>query len=355
MKNPLNIRQNFYQGQSVSASNLTQLQDYSDNARNLIVSDILGYGIVSGFDTTKAKVNNFTLSIGSGLAYTKNGVRLETTAPKELFIKDFIKSTDLPSGETIITRYLAMSLDYDKTKPITDSFSNSVETVWTPTATPVLYAQVDLITMNDILLAEIQINEYGTTEIIDRRKDFLDFNALTQKTSSFTTTKEEANTIASIDADIFNINNKSFVDTIRDTSYPIKSTYTQYPNDTTGKFDVNESPTSLFGGTWEKLFTSKSVFFRTQKITSDTDRVNGVQLDAMQRLTGKFEAAGGDGYGWVASGVIGMDQTGNKGDFANRGGTANYNQLLFDNSYQARTSTENRPINMEVIVWKKIG
>ena len=253
MKNPLNIRQNFYQGQSVSATNLTQLQDYSDNARNLIVSDILGYGIVSGFDTTKAKVNNFTLSIGSGLAYTKNGVRLETTAPKELFIKDFIKSTDLPSGETIITRYLAMSLDYDKDKPFTDSFSNSILTEWTPTATPVLYTQAELITMNDILLAEIQINEYGTTDIIDRKKDFLDFNALTQKTSSFTTTKEEANTIASIDADIFKINDKPFTDIIKDTSYPIKSTYTQYPNDTTGKFDETETPLALFGGDWEEI------------------------------------------------------------------------------------------------------
>ena len=251
MKNPLNIRQNFYQGQSVSATNLTQLQDYSDNARNLIVSDILGYGIVSGFDVIKANKDNFTLSISSGLAYTQNGVRLETTTPKELFIKDFVKSTDLPSGETIITRYLAMSLDYDKTKPVTDSFSNSILTEWAPTATPVLYAQAELITMNDILLAEIQINEYGTTEIIDRRKDFLDFNALSQKTSSFTTTKEEANTIASITADIFKINDKTLLEFI----YPINTTYTQFPDKTTGLFREEDAPLALFGGDWELVET----------------------------------------------------------------------------------------------------
>ena len=251
MKNPLNIRQNFYQGQSVSASNLTQLQDYSDNARNLIVSDILGYGIVSGFDVIKANKDNFTLSISSGLAYTQNGVRLETDKPKELFIKDFVKSADLPSGEAIITRYLAMSLDYDKTKPVTDSFNNSVLTEWAPTATPVLYAQAELITMNDILLAEIQINEYGTTEIIDRRKDFLDFNALSQKTSSFTTTKEEANTIASITADIFKINDKTLLEFI----YPINTTYTQHPDKATGLFREEDSPLALLGGDWELVNT----------------------------------------------------------------------------------------------------
>ena len=291
MKNPLNIRQNFYQGQSVSATNLTQLQDYSDNARNLIVSDILGYGIVSGFDTTKHDTDKYKLLISSGLAYTQNGVRLETNILKELPIKPFIEDVKFPTSTTIITRYLVMSLDYDKTKPVTDSFSNSVLTEWTPTATPVLYAQAELITMNDILLAEIQINEYGITDIIDRKKDFLDFNALTQKTSSFTTTKEEANTIASIDADIFNINNKSFADIIKDTSYPVKSTYTQYPNATTGLFDETETPLALFGGDWElvdtKLFnnvpevdTNENGTFwkypdRTLKVQGGTGEITG--------------------------------------------------------------------------------
>ena len=224
MKNPLNIRQNFYQGQSVSATNLTQLQDYSDNARNLIVSDILGYGIVSGFDVIKANKDNFTLSISSGLAYTQNGVRLETDKPKELFIKDFVKSADLPSGEAIITRYLAMSLDYDKTKPVTDSFSNSVFTEWSPTATPVLYDQAELITMNDILLAEIQINEYGISDIIDRRKDFLDFNVLT-------------NTVAT---------NKTEVDKkVTDNTSAIATTNTAVAKNTAGVASNKSSVTNL--------------------------------------------------------------------------------------------------------------
>ena len=37
--------------------------------------------------------------------------------------------------------------------------------------------------------------------------------------------------------------------------YPIKSTYTQYPNKTTGTFDETETPQALFGGDWELVDT----------------------------------------------------------------------------------------------------
>ena len=221
MKNPLNIRQNFYQGQSVSASNLTQLQDYSDNARNLIVSDILGYGIVSGFHVTKDTTNNFILGVGRGLAYTEQGVRLESDTEKTINTKEFIESSQLPIDDEKITRYLTISLDYDKTKPVTDSFNNSVLTEWTPTVKATLHLDKTSHTINDLLIAEIIIGQKGVltiTKIVDK---------------------------------FSNSKNPNIIDMF----YPLKSTYTQYPNKTTGLFDETETPLALYGGDWELVAT----------------------------------------------------------------------------------------------------
>ena len=348
MKNPPNIRQNFYQGQNVSATNLNQLQDYSDNARNLIVSDILGYGIVSGFDVTNT---NSSLFIDEGLAYTKLGVRL--ASDKTLNI--VIHPSQIPVDNQQLTRYLALSLDYIKEGEAVDSSNNAVQPKWTPTVKATLHLDKTTITANDFLIADITITKDGITDIIKNGQKFLDFNALTQKTSSFTTTKEEANTIASIDADIFKINDKSFADTIRDLSYPLKSTYTQYPNDTTGVFDETETPKTLFGGDWEKQFENESMFFRTEGTLANESRSSstGIQTDAMQKMTGNISNIPTPTYGLAGSGVL-FNSTQNSGSSAAHG----YNLLCgagFDNSRQVRTSTENRPINMLMIIWKRIG
>ena len=46
--------------------------------------------------------------------------------------------------------------------------------------------------------------------------------------------------------------------------YPVGSTYTQYPHQTLGYFSNTENPTHLFGGNWIKIFSTESVFFRTE-------------------------------------------------------------------------------------------
>ena len=324
MKNPLNIRQNFYQGQSVSASNLTQLQDYSDNARNLIVSDILGYGIVSGFHVAKDTTNNFILGVGRGLAYTEQGVRLESDTEKTINTKEFIESSQLPIDDEKITRYLTISLDYDKTKPVTDSFNNSVLTEWTPTVKATLHLDKTSHTINDLLIAEIIIGQKGVltiTKIVDK---------------------------------FSNSKNPNIIDMF----YPIKSTYTQFPDKTTGLFREEDSPKSLFGGDWEKQFENESIFFRTQGSLANENRdTGGLQADAMQRLTGDFVINPSHFIKVSGSGIFQSYNLQAGGADGNLIPNQDQSSMIgFDNARQARTSeTENRSRNRPVIIWKRIG
>ncbi len=181
MKNQPNIRQNFYQGQSVSATNLNLLQDYSDNARGQIMSDILGYGIVSGFEVTKSETDKSTLLISSGLAYTEHGVRLQSPeiqgTTQALKIK--IPESELPTGEAIITKFLVISLDYIKSGDITDNSQNLVQTKWTPTVKATLYLDKDSITMNDLPIAEIILDKSGINTINQNGQTLFDFHDLT--------------------------------------------------------------------------------------------------------------------------------------------------------------------------------
>lgn len=74
--------------------------------------------------------------------------------------------------------------------------------------------------------------------------------------------------------------------------FPVGSFYVQYPNaasntDST-EFPVAYRPATLFGGTWTEQWSSESIGFITRGTFSNEDRVNGLQADAGQRITGSI-------------------------------------------------------------------
>ena len=311
-----NIRQNFYQGQNILAKDLNALQDYSDTNKNLLVSELLGSGILHGFEITKKE--GFTISISPGVAFDKNGTRL---------ILEKITDIDLTPPITAITDkrlrpiLLGIKHSYIESDFVKDSVNKEIPIVLTPSV-------------------EIITGENLDEEIFQLASITLDENAII----AITTIK----------------NKFSYHQHIKDLLYPINYHYTQYPNDTTGVFDETETPLALFGGTWEKLFTSKSVFFRTEGAGSKSDRVDGIQLDAMQKMTGSFygvRGVDGQGSAIVEYGSLQEIYGGTVTNYINAPMTTSVptNIIKLDNSLQVRTSEENRPTNGEVIVWKRVG
>ena len=202
MKNQPNIRQNFYQGQSVSATNLNRLQDYSDNARDQIMSDILGYGIVSGFEVTKSETDNSTLLISSGLAYTEQGVRLQSAKILDTIqtLEIEIPESELPAGESTITKYLVISLDYIKSGDIRDNSQNLIQTKWTPTVKATLYLDKSSFTIDDLPIAEIIFDKSGIKTITQNGEKLFDFHDLHKTvTGNKEETDNNTSAIAKID------------------------------------------------------------------------------------------------------------------------------------------------------------
>ena len=303
-----NIRQNFYQGQNILAKDLNALQDYSDTNKNLLVSELLGSGILHGFEITKKE--GFTISISPGVAFDKNGTRLIL---EELTDITLTPPTTAVTDKRLKPILLGIKLSYNGSEPIKDSVDNETPTRFTPSV-------------------EIITGENLDEEVFQLASITLDESTIT---------------------DITTIKNKfAYHQHIKDLIYPINFQYTQYPNDTTGLFDETETPKALFGGDWEKQFTTKGVFFRTEGglAGENRDELTGIQLDAMQRLTGRTYTY--DGAFYSSSGIFRSDGIGfNPADQGHMGN----NSLTFDNARQARTSTENRPINMLIIIWKRIG
>ncbi|MDK2819198.1 MAG: hypothetical protein KFW21_07115 [Spirochaetota bacterium] len=190
-------------------------------------------------------------------------------------------------------------------------------------------------------LAEKKTNEF-TTLAEDKTKGFTDL--ATDKANEFTTLAKEK------------------IETFLNLIHPINSTYTQYPDETTGLFDDTETPRSLFGGDWEQIFTDKGIFFRTEGGLSaeNRDASTGIQLDSMQKLTGEFVIRA-TGVGKLILGSSGI-LTNTNINITEYGVQEQSNIsprqreiVTLDNSRQARTSTENRSINMLMKIWKRIG
>lgn len=185
----------------------------------------------------------------------------------------------------------------------------------------------------------------------------------TDKTNEFTILAEEKTKsltdLATDKANEFTTLAKEKIETFLNLIHPINSTYTQYPDETTGSFDETETPRSLFGGDWEQLFTDKGIFFRTEGGLSaeNRDASTGIQLDAMQILTGKLKTRttnAGSFYLGV-EGIFTSSASSLRSGCVQEGNVRESIDTNFDNSRQARTSTENRSINMLMKIWKRIG
>ena len=76
--------------------------------------------------------------------------------------------------------------------------------------------------------------------------------------------------------------------------YMIAPYYAQYAKED-GTFDENEEPSIWFKKmynittTWQIIFNTESVGFRTEGSLANVDRVNGIQGDAIRNMTGYFE------------------------------------------------------------------
>ena len=75
--------------------------------------------------------------------------------------------------------------------------------------------------------------------------------------------------------------------------YMIPPYYIQYP-DTSGNFNANEEPSNWYKKmynittTWQIMFNSESVYFRTEGDLANVERSNGIQNDAGRNARGSF-------------------------------------------------------------------
>lgn len=349
------IRQNFYNGQKVAPKNLNDLQSYVEGKNADLVSSILGYGIINGFSVQKE--SEMIVSVNGGLAYTEEGVRLFS----ETGLNITIPSSELPNaGDRTVS--LALRFDWNKTGSAIDSTGSAVTTSWIPT---VLLKLGNEILETDLKIADIKLSPVGILEIIENGQQFLNFEQQVVKTKAFSTETTHETTTANISADILNLNtdinikNKTFEDTIRDMVYPVGCTYVQYPNPSTGQFESNTLPTSLFGGIWELRFNDKGVFFRTEGGNSSEarDGSTGIQQSALQnhthdtRISGNvndllspgsksYNPGGGNRY-YIGNHVHRWVDWGNKRSGSPIGVTT--------------TGLETRPVNMLKRIWQRIA
>ena len=237
-------RQNFYQGQSVAPEHLNKLQTYAEQGQADLIASLLGYGIVNGFEVST--IEGHIVGVTAGLAFNLAGERLVLAEGQQVNLAQYIPNV----GDKIVK--LGIIRDFIKTNPVTDSMGNIEQTTWTPTVQFITGESLD---SGIFELAEIKINPLSVVEIKATEARFTTLSKQVTKAHAFSTDRSSESIIANIDADILNINKKPFADTIRDLIYPTNTTYTQYPDETTGRFREEDAPLSLWGGAWELVDT----------------------------------------------------------------------------------------------------
>lgn len=121
------IKQNFYQGQKVTPSDLNQgLSGYADGLTARLQSDILGAGLIQGFGAEI--INGFVMGIGPGLAYNAKGQRLH--------LKQGVQVNLAAHTPAVGTKWVKIwgILEYTKTQPVIDGEGNTVYTHWEETS-----------------------------------------------------------------------------------------------------------------------------------------------------------------------------------------------------------------------------
>ncbi|SFB95925.1 hypothetical protein SAMN02745150_01444, partial [Brevinema andersonii] len=148
-------KHHYYKGEVVSPENLNASFGYPDRIRDSLVNELLGYGIISGFEVTES--NNLELKIGPGLAYNLAGERLVLNEEKILSINDLLPTS---GTKTVV---LGIKPGFIKTDPVTDTEGNVVYTTWTPT---VEISVDESLTDYYFPLASVTLNSQGITGII---------------------------------------------------------------------------------------------------------------------------------------------------------------------------------------------
>ena len=398
-------KRNFYKGQSVKAEQLNKLQDYSDRGQANLIASLLGYGVVNGFEISI--IEGHIVGVTAGLAFNLAGERLVLAEGQQVNLAQYIPNV----GEKTIK--LGIIQDFIKTDPATDSMGNAEYTKWTPT---VKFVTGETLGTGTFELAEIKINPVSIVEIkatsanfttLQKQTDTVSNNKkmIDKKVTDLTTTVTEnksaientvtnnksaidgrvntlSSTVATNKTDITALKNKTndptfsnrilslinsspFVWAIRSLAYPIKSTYTQYPNDR-GVFDKTETPKALFGGDWELLFSNEGVFFRTEGGLSEDptipigggtgiNRINGVQGDAIKNMTGQIRTTGRKGLFDVSTGSFSLSGNIDNNSNANLSTFSGSPNVDLNSYGSVKTALENRPTNRLIKIWQRIG
>ena len=124
--------------------------------------------------------------------------------------------------------------------------------------------------------------------------------------------------------------------------FPVGAQYIQYPsvesNNINTAFPTAERPNSLWPGTtWEKLWATAGVFFRTEGGQSGNLRTNGRQEDAIRNIVGVMRGSGDNDGGYAV------------GCFSNLGGEADSN--AYDGTrYPRRVVLDANQQNSEIVI-----
>lgn len=124
-----------------------------------------------------------------------------------------------------------------------------------------------------------------------------------------------------------------------------------------GQFVDEYHPNLTIGGIWKTKWNTDSVFTRTEGNISNEDRLDGIQLDSMQILTGKLKTRttnAGSFYLGV-EGIFTSSASSLRSGCVQEGNARESSDTNFDNSRQARTSTENRSKNILERIMIRVG
>lgn len=174
-------KHNYYKGETVSPENLNISFGYPDKKGQSIVNELLGYGIIEGFEVTQN--NNLELKVSPGLAYNQAGERLVLNEDQLVNINDLLPT----SGSKTVS--LGIKPDYSKTDPVTDTEGNVVYTTWTPT----VEISVDTELSGEYFqLASITLNFQGITGIDKTAPKFQNLPILNQRTKNLSSDEDSS-------------------------------------------------------------------------------------------------------------------------------------------------------------------
>ena len=136
-----------------------------------------------------------------------------------------------------------------------------------------------------------------------------------------------------------------------DTLYPIDSTYLQFPiagsNTILTALPSSQNPATLYGGTWEEIWNTEAVFFRTEgkhlEAAETTNRTDGKQDDYSQSHLHEI-------YGEALADEAGNFEVRGAGNASGVSSSA----PKTDSSYGTpRAGLENYPVNRIIKIWKR--